>query len=256
MPVDDPSYLVNVQLVTSAVAKHYSGWRHVVHEVYQWQTLIAGAFAIAAAVGGYAAVRMQVSDARRQEREKYKRRALSLRSTLPMLLSDLDSYCRKTALDLFGAYSLVTALDVSLHGIERAGSFPDKPTFSEPPQAFLSKLSELVEVEDEGVSIALTKISSNIQILRSRLAYLSFGLTDRETIIAPGYVADRILDLAWVCCRCEDLFNLVRMQASDLLKDVSSDRAYRMCLSLDRRFEMIEDLRFRCEVYFGESQIV
>ncbi len=71
---------------------------------YDWQQLIAGLIAIAAAIIGWLAINRQVRQGEEQERERVRSRHAAARAMLPLALSGISDYAHDCADELVALY--------------------------------------------------------------------------------------------------------------------------------------------------------
>lgn len=177
--------------------------------VYDWQTLLAGCLAIAAAlIGGYV-VRAQTQQTAEQERERMRRRHAAARAVLPLALSAMCQYAEECAkvlrqlLDKCSGESLPREVGT-------AAEFPKVPSSA------TTELKGMVEVADAMTAAAIATVLSKIQVQAAQLAgFNSYAQLDRDSVhvVKKSNIEHYMLRTAEIYARTEALFDFARAEA-------------------------------------------
>lgn len=208
------SWLVKALLTALALA--LVGWcvrLAITHQLFRedgpiddWQTLITGALAIAAAlIGGYF-VNAQVRLAKRQEDERLRRRHAATRATMPLTLSALMEYAR-----LCGRSLRLLSLSTTANTV-RAAQFQN----FEPPPVPGDKITALAEIIEAGrpdVGRAIAQLLHKLQVQDGRLRSTKSDVLDPHSHtrgILKVALDDFIIDAADLYARCEGMLDYAR----------------------------------------------
>ncbi|MBU6443043.1 MAG: hypothetical protein KGR48_03960 [Alphaproteobacteria bacterium] len=181
----------------------------LLHSVERWQTLLAGALAIAAALVGGSYINKQISHTERLEQQRLDRRRAALRAVMPMALGKLIEYCEGVALVLRQIYD---------H--RQGGIIPAQmpmPEFPEIPDESISLFRDLIEVSDGYFSAPLARMLSKLQVQNSRIRFLRASGTGQNrdaTLILTANIEEYILDAATVIAYGVAFFDYAR-ESSD-----------------------------------------
>ena len=167
---------------------------------YDWQTLIAGTFAILGAI----AVIYQTREARREADQRRDARALACRVMLPHQLSAVCDYSASVA------QALAKAHQAAPNGNSTAiAAAWQSPLF---PAEVLENLERAIEaIPIKPVIEILADILSEIQILKSRTSQLSGG-SSRHQVALNRNIEDYILQAAQLHILAGNVFPFARRE--------------------------------------------
>lgn len=138
-----------------------------------WETILTGLLAVTAAVctvfftrKQIHAAEKQIEEMRSQYNETKQRKIKSYASTLPLILSEMMSYCDDYF--LFLEKMKLECIDGQISGVRAQSFFYQNPTPTL-PQDFLSNLRESVEYTDDKIADTLSELSLNLQIYLARI---------------------------------------------------------------------------------------
>lgn len=202
--------------VAAAGAVALSVWYGADHGLFerngwldQWQTLVSGLLAIAAALVGGSFVLAQVRQAAGQEKERLRRRHEAARATLPLTLSGLMEYAR-------GCGRALRVLHLSSRGpaIGRAAfeAFELPPV----PATAVPALAEMIEASSPEVAEAIAALLRELQVQDGRLRSMKREMLDphaHRRNVPKSELHEYMLDVADVYGRCEALLDFARNES-------------------------------------------
>jgi hypothetical protein len=194
-----------VLAIRNDVFRHDGGVDH-------WQTLIAGALAIAAAfIGGYF-VNAQIQLARTQEADRLRRRHAATRATMSLTLSALMEYARLCGRALRILYLSSRRTDVRQAEME-AFELPPVPADK------IDKLAEIIEAGRPDVGNAIARVLNKLQVQDGRLRSQKAEVLDphgHSRSVPKIVLDDYIIDAADLYARCEGLLDYAREDSEDI----------------------------------------
>lgn len=131
---------------------------------YDWQQLLGGLFALAAAAVGWVAINRQVRQVDEQERERLRRRYDAARAVLPLALSSIHEYASQCAASLLQVH-LGQARNTSVGVVH----WRPPPV----PSSTMVELREMIEVSSPAQATPITRLLSRIQVQAARLYTMS-----------------------------------------------------------------------------------
>lgn len=185
----------------------------------EWQTLIAGVLAVAAALGTIIAMNKQTNaaqagvqrqlDANRERRaDDTRRKRMAASAVLPADLAALCEYCR------YSANVIVFGFDKLAGTSALQGQMASTPML---PDRVLSNLQNLIQHLDIDEAVVIHSLLACLQVQNSRLDGLVISLNGTSSsqfhMLNPGLVnlaADKTLELQY---RASELFPYSRMEA-------------------------------------------
>ena len=175
--------------------------------LFDWQTLVGGSLAFAAAWATVRAVRDQIGQTEAFHRDELKRRHNAARAIMPLALSEISEYCQSIAAALADEVEARDNGDGTDWVAELA---PDGIAETLPPQHFPSSaipaLQPFIETLSDKKDIRhVAELIASLQILASR--YSSFNLRDANVVDS---LYGRILDAAKVRMLSHAMFNYAR----------------------------------------------
>ncbi|HEX3954628.1 MAG TPA: hypothetical protein VHW90_13700 [Stellaceae bacterium] len=173
----------------------------------QWETLLTGLAAVAAAVATIINLRLQIAQTDRLAGEATRRRADAARAMLPLALSELAEYasaCIRQLSALRPNFRAEGALDQGA----RQGYVSKDLALPQLSENVLALLKECVEFMDEVPAGGVVELIRHLQIQRARLAQGISKLKNNDTArpILRGLVDQAIRDAAEVGARAMSLF--------------------------------------------------
>ncbi len=190
---------------------------HLTVLLYLWQTQVAAALAIAAAMIGAAAIFEQTAANQRQEYQRRTRRAVALRAVLPLVLSELADYTDQCA----STYLRLLAVPI-------AQASQSRTQFPSLPPAFSDRLIELIEASEQDHASPLISLLRRVQIQRARAKNAESRTMGRSGhLLTQRNLEDGLIDTSEIHARCAKLFVYARgeseLPASDIFAaDVKS----------------------------------
>jgi hypothetical protein len=160
-------------LFVHSLLQHWT-FQHLTALLWHWQTQTGAAFALVAALVGAWAVMQQTKATERQAEERRNRRAEALRTTLPVVLTELMDYAIRCA-ELY-ARTLASAV------------WPEGERLPPLPSGFVDRLSELIEQANPAFAEALTTLIRVVQIQCTGSSVLPNSLR-----IRPEVMRDEVL---------------------------------------------------------------
>lgn len=153
---------------------------------YDWQQLLGGLFAIAAAVFGWVAINRQVRQAEEHEKERLRRKHDAARAMLPLALSDITDYAHLCAESLLTLYC--RRKEESIQKLENTWHPPRIPSG---PTADLRDMVEAASSPLEGQTIA--RMLARIQVQAARLRSLAQDLRPSDDTVVTAICIERFL---------------------------------------------------------------
>ena len=214
-------------------AMNRRGWteRHFIALAYNWQTLIAGALAVGAAVLTLFAVEAQTASAIETELWRKYNRERALRATLPLALEELAGY----------AAGCIRKLDDALNRLKVEKDNLPQITAQPLPTGLASALSSLIEVSGDDETATLVRLLRDVQVQHSRWS----GLVQAEggalfTSPTPYDLAGGIYDAATIYAQCEALMPFARDEGALPGPTTADDVRRAVCLILVEAPEEVE----------------
>ncbi|RVK81371.1 hypothetical protein CN157_04970 [Sinorhizobium meliloti] len=190
------------------------GWVGTFQWLETYQTLIAGLAALLAARWSVRAillqikkddraVRAQMLQVERIEKERKEAKHTAARATLPLSLSALSNYAQTCGLLLHGL--LRSCQDEILPASVKVPEFPTLP------DGAIATIKELVEFSDPALVRTLSQLTAKLQVQSSRLRGLKRDLGVREIVNQQSLEA-YALDAVEIYARCSELFAYGRFE--------------------------------------------
>ena len=180
-----------------------------VETLKEWQTLVGGVLAIAAAFIGGGFIYYQTAVARRHEAERVARHHAAARAVLPLALSGMVDYAEEAANALESLRSTIVGRRVHGH----AGLTFEVPRID---SSIIDRLATTIESASELVSDRIALIISEIQVLDSRLKDVADRLRPESSSILVSYnLDDYTVNAATIYARCSELFAYARRETDD-----------------------------------------
>ena len=194
----------------------------------RWQTLVAGLLAIAAAFVGGTYIEKEISAARELEANRNRRKFAAVRATLPLTLSAVTEYSRRSA----------SALR-SIHAHARGNAIPHGtplPDFPDLPIAAVSEIKETIEYADEDLYGALADLLGELQVHQSRTSHLQRNLRERANhVVMAANIEDDIIDAAEIFARAAALFDFARRENDGVSLEITAAAVVSALNQLDCR---------------------
>ena len=182
----------------------------IVKFVHDWQDLLGGLAAIAAAFIGGSYILKQIAYTRAQDELRARKEHASARSMLPLALASISKYaaaCSSALKSLHTASSGQAVPKAALQGLN-------------PPQLpydAIRELKPLVQAAGEDVGLAVADMLGEIQVLDSRLA----GLKEPRDVtsvhvVVVAYLEDIILNALKVAARASSLYEYGRRESEEI----------------------------------------
>jgi hypothetical protein len=175
---------------------------------YDWQNIMAGAFAIVAALIGGRYIQRQINVSESQERARVLRQFTAARAVLPLALSSLSQYAQQSAMLLRGLHNRASGEAVPQEARQGIAlpSLPDEAT---------KDLRSMVEAADQGnVGLAIAALLSDVQVQASRLAGLRNERHDHVVVLA--FLEEIIVNTAQIYARASALFDFARRRVDEV----------------------------------------
>jgi hypothetical protein len=212
----------------------YAGCSTFADCAYDWQTLIAGALALVAAIIAVIFTKQQINLSEKQEDTRRKSREAAARSTLPLALSSLCQY---------GVLSGV-ALAQWRRSFEQDHFGADNPLFTPPalPAETINAVERMIEAATlEAVRKRLAQLVSNVQVLATRMD----GIARREGGESLPYLEDNIILAARVYAQGASLFEYARYETDDVGEELDPADASAALRQIEVQVPNMPDLRER-----------
>ena len=209
--------------------------QEVLADPKSWQSLIAGSFAVIAAVIGGAFILLQIGETRKLESKRRLATFDAVRSTSPLLLSSLISWVDDTIATIKTLYA---EAEGNLIPKEKRGV--DWPTID---GETISELRVLIEYcDDKRLRVQLANITQRIQLTIARLDTWSPDKPG-NLIVVKETLSHRILELLEIRCRIECLYPFARFECRKPPRKIDWERieSNSMLLHLDE----IDHIGFR-----------
>ncbi len=184
---------------------------------FEWQSLIGGILAIAAAGLGSRLLYMQIAQSERHESDRRQRRLAAVRATFPLALSGICAYSKEMLRQL---------AQVRLANTDDSQEIAIK-TFRPPraPDEFIKDMKELVEaVDDESIVKLICEIIAQIQILDSRAASLTDQREMRHLVGVDRNIDEYIVQSARLHVLTANLFPFARQESNDAPSEIAWDQ--------------------------------
>lgn len=179
---------------------------------FEWQSLLAGILAVAAAGASIHFLRKQIDQSERQENRRRSGNLSAARALLPLAIVDASQHAEDTA----------AALMIVSSNVQAGYRDPDAPIevdFPLPSQRIFDVFTRCIEWSDDvTLTEFLSEIISTIQVLSSRVA--TIGASPRQHRLA---VNDYILQCAIIDALALHLFPYARREADVIQSDLSWD---------------------------------
>ncbi len=184
----------------------------------EWQDLIAGTMALAAAGLGGIFLQAQIRASEKQETRRRLARFTAARATLPLTLSAVTEYASTCAKAYGTIYQHRTE-----RGISNNIGFPH---FPELPFESVQEFRALIEHGDEIVGEPIKKLLSLMQIHRARVKGLIAWYQGQSsvTIVTTGNIEEAILMSIEIHARAALLYSFGRFLSDDAARPLTSDR--------------------------------
>lgn len=182
----------------------------IVKFLHDWQDLLGGLAAIAAAFVGGSYILKQIAYTRAQDETRARKEHASARSMLPLALASISKY----------AAACSTALK-KLHAASSGQAIPKSALQSLVPPRLphdaISELKPLVQAAGEDVGLAIADMLGEIQVLDSRLTGL---IEPRDStsvhVVVVAFLEDIILNALKVYARASSLYDYGRRKSEEI----------------------------------------
>jgi len=182
--------------------------------LYDYQTFLTGAAAVAAATFSIRAVRdqikasdkavqRQIDHAKQLEADRRDAKRAAARATLPLALSAINDYARECI------QSLLTVLDACQPGRVLPKTVI-LPTFPSVPSEGISALKEMVEFSEPPERKFISLFLTSIQVQRTRILGLIEGHQNPHHIISELNIKRYIVDALEIYSQAEGLYGFGR----------------------------------------------
>jgi len=195
------AFTVYVRLFVRSMLRNWT-LEHLITLLFLWQTQIAAAFAIAAALIGSAVVLHQTATVRRQEDERRERRSAALWAVLPLVLMELIDYATSCAKILAG---LLERSSTGVHVHQPGLQFPPLP------DGLVDRLAELIEAIESGHANPLIILVRRLQIQHARAREIQRRAVDQHgSIVLRANLIHGLIGAAEIYARCANLLSYAR----------------------------------------------
>lgn len=184
----------------------------------EWQALVAGMMALAAAAIGAVLLNRQVRLADAQERERWRRSKEAARATLALTLSALTDYIDQCAAGLRQLLNQCSGESLQRQNL----TLPDFPPV---PMDVAAALQGMVMASEAGEGRPFSAILMKLQVFSSRVRSTRASLADparRSTLVLRSNLEDYILSAAEIRAMADALFPYARWR-EDSAPNVSPD---------------------------------
>lgn len=193
---------------------------HVAYDFAKdWQTLIAGLMALAAAFIGGRYINRQVIASNDQEQRRWDAKLAAARAVLPLTLSSICEYTQRCAEVLKEIYA---ARDNGL--IPTTTVVPPLPSV---PEQAISGLKEMVETGPKEIVRRLAKLIKEIQIQDARLHDLAVNLVEDNRlhiIVTETNIETYIIEAAEIYALAASFFGYARQETEAAPLDIGRER--------------------------------
>ena len=204
--------------------------------LYDWQSIIAGLFAIVAALIGGMFIRRQIELSDQHEKERLRRKHAAARAMLPLALSSLSEYARECA-------QLLRNIHIQSQGEAVPLSALQNLKLPALPMDTTNDLRSMVEASGPTEGRAIATTLSNVQVLASRLS--SLHIKSNTQVVVLANIEDYIINAAEIQARADELFDYARGETEDVpASDPSVDSLRRAIFILrfhETRFDRIRE---------------
>jgi hypothetical protein len=207
---------------------HHPTWEHFKILLFIWQTQIGAAFAVAAALLGASVIYHQTKTTERIEKVRRDRRALALRSVLPLALTELSDYAENCA----QINSRLLALSGPIIHLNL--------NYPEVPSGLVDLLTELIEAIDRDHAKPLSILINKIQVQHAKAR----GTARRAARngVVPQRLIDGVIDAAEIHARCKKLFDYARSDADKPATPITPRNVKEALLLMDTGFSNIGEI--------------
>lgn len=177
---------------------------------FDWQSLLAGLFAILAAGIGWVAISRQVRWADEQEQARVRRQHAAARAMLPLALAGLSDYqCVEALLPLYtgGAGERI---------FEPEGGWPRPEVPASPMEGLRAMVEAAIGLEGKAIATLLARL----QVQASRLRSLAREFRRPETTVVRSNIEQYIVDTVELQARADALFLFARGDGDHLSIEV------------------------------------
>jgi hypothetical protein len=212
----------------------YAGCSTLTDCAYDWQTIIAAAIALAAAIIAVVFTKKQIKLAEQQENTRRRSREAATRSTLPLALSSICQY----------GISSGVALAQWRHSVQQDHFGAENPVFRLPnfPSETIDPIERMIEASTlEAVRKRLAQVVSNVQVLATRMD----GIARREGGDTLPYLEDNIILAARVYAQAASLFEYARYESDEVARELDPADASAALRQIEVQVPNMPDLRDR-----------
>lgn len=189
---------------------------------FEWQTLVSGLLAVAAAGFTVRYLKKQISQSDKQERDRLRRQHDATRATLPLTLSGLIDAMRKMLSELEQA-------KVEFKQTSVVKNF-DPPS---PPTDAIQELQQIIlSTDNPNVVQTISEIIRQMQTLWARVDVFR---SEKEQAIRAGLsleINERIIQAAKIHALIESLFDYARCETEDGPTSIAWERAESVLVQL------------------------
>jgi hypothetical protein len=180
--------------------------------LYNYQTVIAGAFALGAAIWTVIMINKQIKQANDQETDRRHRRNRAARSMMPAALSALCDYSERSV-------NILLPLLTRMQQEEPAATeiVEDIPTI---PVDALSTLRECIEFGEDEIEANVAALIRKLQVQHSRLRGIKAELLSEKTLPSDNVTA-YVLDALEVYARSTSLLSYARRETEDAATELT-----------------------------------
>ena len=183
---------------------------------YEWQTLISGILAIAAAVIAAALLHSQINQTERHEQDRRNRRLESVRASLPLVLSQICGFAREMVVQLVAARRDRPS--------NTTGPVEGEYNPPELTREIINDLRAFIEASDNAqVNALLSEIIRELQVLTSRARSLIDAADTNWNSSIPTNLDEYIVQAARLHTITGNLFEFARGEAEGPPDEISWD---------------------------------
>ncbi len=203
------AYSLLMPLVLGALALWDPLTTRGIANLKDWQTLVGGVLAIAAAAVGGLFILNQTAETRRHEDERLARQHAAARAVLPLALSALVDYAERVATGL-------ESLRGTMVGRRVVGT-PATPFIApELDPGAISALRDVIESASPPIGQRIAMLISEVQILSSRLRDVSSALRPgSHSLVLSLNILEYTLNAAVIFARGSALFGYARLETDE-----------------------------------------